>query len=270
MTSKSPPTESDPLPSRCAVIVPALNEEQCVASTVQAWRDLGFPLIRVIDNGSTDATAAIAVANGAEVIAEPTRGYGAAAWRGVQGLPASIEWVLFSSADGSDAMDSHELGEWNRLALLGADFLLGNRCFHPKSIQTLNPSQRVCTWIFHWCVRWGWSHEFRDVGSLRALRVSAFPSLQLRDRGFGWNIEMQIRAVECGLRTFELPVVFRPRIAGDSKISGNWRGTIRAAHEILKLLGKLWLTRHQRRSISRSATATAAANAVPAASPDRG
>lgn len=262
------PIDRDLLPSRCAVVIPALNEEHCVAKTVHAWIALGFPLIRVIDNGSSDATARIAAAHGAEVLVEPIRGYGAAAWRGLQNLPPSIEWVLFSSADGSDAMDAAELEEWNRFALLGADFLLGDRCSHPASLKTLNPSQRWCTWIFRWCVRWGWNHEFRDVGSLRALRVSALPALQLQDRGFGWNIEMQIRAVECGLRTFELPVVFRPRIAGDSKISGNWRGTLRAAHGILKLLGNLWFTRHQRKSMYQPNAAPAAA--IAAASPDRG
>ncbi len=266
MNSLTSLSERDPLPGRCAVIIPALNEEQCVARTVQAWRAHGFPLVRVIDNGSTDGTATIAAASGAEVLAEPVRGYGAAAWRGIQGLPPSIEWVLFSSADGSDAMDSAELAEWNRCALLGAEFLLGDRCSHPGSLKTLNPSQRWCTWIFRWCVRWGWHHEFRDVGSLRALRVSAFPRLLLQDRGFGWNIEMQIRAIECGMRMVELPVLFRPRIAGDSKISGNWRGTLRAAHGILRLLGKLWCTRHQRKSASLSEPTPV----IAAASPDRG
>lgn len=247
-------------------MIPALNEEECVAKTIRAWHSLGFPLIRVIDNGSTDATAAVARAHGAEVLAEPIRGYGAAAWRGLQNLPASIEWVLFSSADGSDTLDLSELVEWNRAALFGADFILGDRCSHPRSLKTLNPSQRWCTWIFRWCVRWGWNHEFRDVGSLRALRVAAFPQLQLKDRGFGWNIEMQIRAVECRWRMVELPVLFRPRIAGDSKISGNWRGTLRAAYGILKLLAQLWSTRHQRST----SLASQPASAIATASPDRG
>jgi glycosyltransferase involved in cell wall biosynthesis len=256
------------LPCRCVVVIPALNEEACVAKTIQAWHSLGFPRIRLIDNGSTDATAAVARAHGAEVLAEPTRGYGAAAWRGLQDLPASIEWVLFSSADGSDTLDSSELAEWNRAALFGADFILGDRCSHPRSLKTLNPSQRWCTSIFRWCVRWGWNHEFRDVGSLRALRVATFPQLALKDRGFGWNIEMQIRAVECRLRMVELPVLFRPRIAGNSKISGNWRGTLRAAHGILRLLAQLWFTRHHR-SVSPTSQ-PASASAIASASPDRG
>ena len=262
MTSSNLPNGLTPLPSRCAVLIPALNEAECVAETVRVWRELGFALVRVIDNGSTDTTADVARSAGADVVTEPCRGYGAAAWRGLQDLPPGIEWVLYSSADGSDAMEAHELEDWNRSALLGAEFILGDRCSDARSLDSLNPSQRWCTWIFCHVVRWAWDHQFKDVGSLRAVRVSAWPRLNLQDRAFGWNVEMQIRAIECGLRMVELPVRFRPRRAGDSKISGNWRGTLRAAWGILKLLAQLWWTRPQRKCIPTPGIA--------ATSPDRG
>jgi len=229
--------------------MPALNEELVVAETVSQWRRLGFPLVRVIDNGSADNTAAIAQAAGADVVREPRRGYGAAAWTGLQGLPASIEWVLFSSADGSDALEPNELSSWSEAADVGAHLILGDRCSLPDSFAHLNPSQRYCSLVFHYVVRLGWGRKFNDVGSLRALSLSRLPSLDLHDRGFGWNVEMQIRAVECGLKIVELPVRFRPRRGGDSKISGNWKGTLRATYEILRLLHQLWWTRRSHRGV---------------------
>jgi glycosyltransferase involved in cell wall biosynthesis len=236
------------IPHRCAILVPALNEESVVADTISQWQRLGFPLVRVIDNASTDNTAAVARAAGADVVHEPRRGYGAAAWTGLQGLPPSIEWVLFSSADGSDALEASELNSWIRAAETGAHLILGDRCSLPDSFAQLNPSQRYCSLVFHYVVQLGWGRRFTDVGSLRALQLSRLSGLNLRDRGFGWNVEMQIRAVECGLKIVELPVRFLPRRGGDSKISGNWKGTLRATYQILRLLHHLWWTRRSRLS----------------------
>jgi hypothetical protein len=87
--------------------------------------------------------------------------------------------------------------------------------------------------------------QFGDVGSLRALRLDAVPRLNLADRGFGWNVEMQVRAVEAGLRIVEMPVRFRPRRAGESKISGTVMGTARAAWGILGMMFRLWRTRRR-------------------------
>ena len=81
------------------------------------------------------------------------------------------------------------------------------------------------------------------MGSLRALRLKVVPGLRLSDRGFGWNVEMQVRAVEAGLRIVERPVRFRPRRAGESKISGTVMGTARAAWGILCMMFRLWRTR---------------------------
>lgn len=232
-------------PANCAVLIPALNEEAAVAVTVRQWLDQGFGRVRVIDNGSRDSTARVAREAGADVVEEPIRGYGAAAWRGMQGLPGGIEWVLFSSADGSDALETEELEQWVRAAARGADLMLGDRSIDAASRRALNLSQRVCTGLFCWAVRWGWGVRFGDVGSLRALRLETLPRLDLTDRGFGWNVEMQVRAVEAGLRIVEMPVRFRPRRAGESKISGTVMGTTRAAWGILRMMFRLWRTRRR-------------------------
>lgn len=237
-----PPHPEPGFAQSCLVLIPALNERDCVAETVQQWLMAGFAGVRVIDNGSADDTAALARAAGADVVSEPTRGYGAAAWRGLQDLPAGIEWVLFSSADGSDALDPEECRRWERVAR-EADLILGDRSGSRESRAAMNASQRICTAIFRVVARAGWGRTFGDVGSLRAVRIGALRGLALTDRGFGWNVEMQVRAIEAGLRIAELPVRFRPRRAGESKISGNLTGTLRAAWGILAMMFRLWRTR---------------------------
>lgn len=249
----SSPTESipdrrspDAFAGRCVILIPALNEAEVVSITVRDWLQLGFAHVRVVDNGSTDATAVLAREAGAEVVSEKKRGYGSAAWTGLQNLPPGVEWVLFSSADGSDLLTPEELAQWTAAAR-DSDLILGDRCSSSASTGAMNLSQRVCTVIVRWVVRIGWGRTLRDVGSLRAVRVRVFDSLQLTDRGFGWNVEMQIRAIERGLRITELSVCFRPRRAGQSKISGTIFGTARAATAILGILFRLWQTRGERR-----------------------
>jgi glycosyltransferase involved in cell wall biosynthesis len=238
----NPPHPEPGFAKTCLVLIPALNERECVTQTVRQWLEAGFAAVRVIDNGSTDDTAALGREEGADVVSEPTRGYGAAAWRGLQDLPPGTQWVLFSSADGSDALDPEECRRWEAVAR-EADLILGDRSGSAESRAAMNASQRICTSIFRVVARAGWGRSFGDVGSLRAMRVAALLGLRLTDRGFGWNVEMQVRAIEAGLRIVEIPVRFRPRRAGESKISGNLTGTLRAAWGILAMMFLLWRTR---------------------------
>lgn len=231
--------------SRTLILIPALDEAESIPHTVAFWRGLGAENFRIIDNGSTDNTAKGARETGAEVVAEPRRGYGAAAWRGLQNLPEKIEWILFSSADGSDRLTSDELNGWLHEIDEGADFILGNRLSSEPSRQRLNRIQYWGNRFACWLMWLGWRREkFQDMGSLRVIRRDALEKLHLQDRGFGWNIEMQTRAMEHGLRIVELPVQFQARHAGRSKISGNFLGTIQASWGILSKLAHLWMTRH--------------------------
>jgi glycosyltransferase involved in cell wall biosynthesis len=237
------------------IVLPALDEESCVAETVARWR-LYQPLeIRVVDNGSSDATAAAAAAAGAAVCTEPRRGYGAAAWRGIQRLPPACRWVIFSSADGSDRLEAPEARAWRRQADRGADLIVGDRVTrtearqHLKGVQSLG--NRLCVLL----IRLGWGRAFRDMGSLRWIRREALEALDLRDRGFGWNVEMQVRAIEHGMRIVELPVGYHPREAGRSKISGSTVGTFRAAAGILGVFWRLHRSRVRAAAPARRARA---------------
>ncbi len=232
-----------PFLARTVVVIPALNEAACVADSVLYWRIRGAGLVRVVDNGSTDATARCAANAGADVCREPQRGYGAAAWTGTRELPKSIDWILFSSADGSDRLDGAESAAFQRVIDDGALLVLGERVTQEASPSRLTPMQRFGNALCCALIALGWRRRFLDMASLRVIRQDAFERLALRDRGFGWNVEMQVRAVELGLPIVEVPVAFHARVAGVSKISGNLAGVIRAGWGILMMVGKLYLGR---------------------------
>ena len=225
------------------VLIPALNEAPCIGGTIRDWFALGAACVRVVDNGSTDDTARVAVQAGAEVLHEPRRGYGAAAWRGLQDWPSDCAWVLFSSADGSDRLSAFESLAWQGAVDSGADMVLGDRTALASGRSYLKPTQRLGNWLCCIVISRVWGRRFRDMASLRLLRHAALDRMRLCDRAFGWNVEMQVRALELGLRIVELPVTYFPRRAGQSKISGSLTGTLRAGSAILKMLFHLWRLR---------------------------
>ena len=96
------------------------------------------------------------------------------------------------------------------------------------------------------------------MAALRVVTRGAFERMELADRAFGWNVEMQVRAVERGLRIAEVPVVFHPRRAGESKISGNLAGIVRAGWGILAMVGRLHAGRRARRNTARARSLSSA------------
>lgn len=221
--------------ARTLIVIPAHNEGACVGDTVRRLRGCGFPRIRVVDNGSRDDTAQAAVQAGAEVIRDARVGYGLACWLGGLDLPADVDWILYCNADGSDDLEA-----LNRFAELAPDYdlILGART-DPRDLAMMSLPQRLGNWLAPALIGIFWGQRFADLGPQRAVRVPALTRLAMRDRGFGWTVEMQVRAVEEGLRIVEIPVRSHPRVAGISKISGNLRGTIAAGFIILKTLGVL-------------------------------
>jgi glycosyltransferase involved in cell wall biosynthesis len=235
---------------RTLVIVPTHNEEECVGRVVRRLRERGFRAIRVVDNASTDRSSEAAQRAGAEVLFHPRAGYGLACWVGGLELPAGIEWLLYCSADASDDLDALE-----RFAQLapGYDLILGSR-IDCETRRKMTLPQRFCNWLVPMLINLIWRHRFRDLGPQRAIRVDAYRRLDMQDRSYGWTVEMQVRAVEEGLRIAEIPVRSFERRAGSSKISGTFRGTILAGAVILRTIGVLvWRRVRQRphRSIKR-------------------
>ncbi len=222
------------------VIIPARNEALTIATVIAELRSQGFREIRVVDNGSTDATAECASAAGAEVCSEPIAGYGRACWQGLQAMPPQIEWILFCDGDGSDDL--------RQLPLLLAqcsseDLILGDRTATAAGRSVLTPAQRFGNWLATALIRLGWGHTYRDLGPLRLIRRSVLEYIQMGDRGFGWTVEMQVRAIEVGARICEVPVNYQPRQGGTSKISGSLVGSIQAGRVILGTLADLYRRR---------------------------
>ena len=225
---------------RILVIIPVLNEEATIASVIQSLQTYGLKHIRVVDNGSTDSSIERAIAAGAEITIEPIPGYGRACWRGLQDIPPHIDWIFFCDGDGSDDL--------NQLPEIFShqdnfDLILGNRRATKNGRAAMTFAQNFGNQLATFLIGLGWGHWYRDLGPLRLIRRSALEDIQMQDRGFGWTVEMQARAIECGLRTCEVPVGYRRRQGGRSKISGTLYGSIKAGTVILSTLGYLYWRR---------------------------
>ena len=218
-------------------IIPVYNEEATIDQVISSLQAYGLTNIRVVDNGSSDRSATRAREAGAEVLFEPIRGYGRACWRGLQNLPAEIDWILFCDGDGSD--DFTCLPEFFRLRDC-YDLILGDRRSTPQGKSAMTPVQNFGNGLASWLIGLGWEHWYRDLGPLRLIRRSALTQIEMQDRGMGWTVEMQVRAIEENLRVIEIPVLYHPRQGGKSKISGTISGSIQAGIIILSTLGKLY------------------------------
>jgi glycosyltransferase involved in cell wall biosynthesis len=218
------------------VIIPVLDEEDTIVQVIDALHQQGLMHIRVVDNGSSDRSKIKALGVGAEVIDEPKSGYGQACWQGLQSIPSEIEWILFCDGDGSD--DFSTLPQWFEQCD-HYDFILGDRTATAAGRAVLSPVQQFGNHLATTFIRWGWGYRYRDLGPLRFIRRSALAQIQMQDRGFGWTLEMQVRAVELGLRIWECPVGYAPRQGGRSKISGTLRGSVQAGTIILSTLVRL-------------------------------
>ena len=216
---------------RVGVIIPALNEEEALPLVLaELPRGLAQQVI-VVDNGSTDATAARARAGGAQVIAEPRRGYGRACLTGIAALERDMDVVAFLDADHSDYAE--ELAQVLAPIAEGrADLVIGTRTSGAAARRALTPQQRVGNALACWLIEQLFGARSTDLGPFRAIRRAALERLAMRNAGFGWTVEMQVKAAKAGLRVVEVPVRYRPRV-GQSKISGTVGGTCRAGWGII-------------------------------------
>jgi glycosyltransferase involved in cell wall biosynthesis len=222
-------------PFPVALIIPALDEEAAIGAVVRAVpRELVADLI-VVDNGSTDRTAATARAAGARVVVESRRGYGAACWAGIQALGPDIAIVAFLDGDGSQ--DPAELPRLLAPIVAGeADLVLGARRFDAAAAAEHGRHAVMGTRVVARLLGWRLGLALRDLGPFRAIRRDALLALGLRDRGFGWPVEMVARAARAGLRIAEVEVSQRPRRGGRSKVAGTVTGSLRAGWRFIRVV----------------------------------
>jgi glycosyltransferase involved in cell wall biosynthesis len=213
------------------VILPALDEEQALPQVLRALPAWARAI--VVDNGSQDGTAHVAREAGARVVHEPRRGYGAACLAGIAALPPAVakEIVVFLDADGSD--DPRVLAELIEPLRSGrADLVIGSRELGKREAGALPGHARAGNALAVFLIRLLTGVRYTDLGPFRAIRRDVLESLGMRDRDYGWTVEMQMRAARRGVRIEEVAVPYRRRI-GRSKISGTVWGSLRAGMKIL-------------------------------------
>ncbi|MEM8829663.1 MAG: glycosyltransferase family 2 protein [Cyanobacteria bacterium P01_G01_bin.19] len=225
-------------------VIPVRNEEVTIAKIIDSLQHYGISQIRVVNNGSSDRSGTVAQKAGAEVIDEPVAGYGQACWTGLQHIPQGIDWVLFCDGDGSD--DLSILPKFFALRQQ-YDLILGDRRGTIAGKKVMTPVQHFGNGLASWLMGLGWGHKYHDLGPLRLIRKSALDRMAMKDRGFGWTVEMQVRAVEENLNICEIPVNYLPRQGGKSKISGTISGSFQAGTIILSTLGKLYFSSRLRK-----------------------
>ncbi len=224
--------------ARIAIIIPALNEEQAIARVIQAIPKSLEAEVIVVDNGSTDRTVELAQQNGARVINEPHRGYGAACLAGIAALQQP-EVVAFLDADFSD--DPTLLPELVRPILENrADLVIGSRMLGKKEPGALPAHSLFGNWLSGLLLTHLYGQPTTDLGPFRAIRYDTLLALDMQDRGFGWTMEMQAKAARLRARTIEVPVTYRKRI-GRSKITGSLKASFQAG--IIIMLTALRLLR---------------------------
>lgn len=225
------------------VVIPARDEEAALPLVLAALprEGPGWRLRRVVvaDNGSRDGTADAARAAGAEVVGEPRPGYGAACLAALAHLAADPpDAIAFLDADGSDepADLPRVLGP---LRAGRADLVVGSRTLGEREPGAFTPAQAFGNALAPALLRLCWGVAVTDLGPFRAIRREALARLRMRDRDYGWTVEMQARAFAAGLRVEEVPVRYRRRRAGRSKVSGTLRGVVGAGTKILWTIAKV-------------------------------
>jgi glycosyltransferase involved in cell wall biosynthesis len=228
-----------------SVLIPALDEEQSLPLVLgelprvgEGWR---LRDVVVVDNGSTDGTADVARASGAVVVSEPRRGYGAACLAGLAHLRSDPpDVVAFLDGDHSD--DPSELAAVLAPIVAGnAELVIGSRVLGRREAGSLSPVQEFGNRLAAWLMRALWGARFTDLGPFRAIGWSSLEALAMRDRDYGWTVEMQTRALAAKLRCAEVSVSYRRRRLGNSKVSGTLRGVFGAGWKILSTIARVRL-----------------------------
>ena len=216
------------------VIIPAFNEENSVGNVV---RDIPNGLVReiiVINNNSTDKTAVNAKSAGAIVLEEKNMGYGNACLKGVsyvQSKEESPDIIVFLDADYSDYPEEM-IDLIKPIVEQNMDMVIGSRALGNLEKGAMTPQQVVGNGLATFLLKLIYGVTYTDLGPFRAIKYDSLMAIRMKDKTYGWTVEMQVKAAKLKMKTCEVPVNYRKRI-GFSKVSGTLKGTIGAGYKII-------------------------------------
>jgi glycosyltransferase involved in cell wall biosynthesis len=218
---------------KVAIVIPALNEEEALRHMLPEIPHDFAEWIIVVDNDSTDHTAAVAREAGAIVASEPQRGYGHACFKGLKtALSLGAEIVVFMDGDGSD--DPADLSLMLAPVRDGAtDLVIGSRVSKRSEAGAVPPQARLGNWLVSRMIGLFYGVRLHDIGSFRVIRCSRLEALQMHEMTFGWPVEMLVKAARAHYRIVELPIHYRHRSHGRSKVTGSLVGSVKAAYYML-------------------------------------
>jgi glycosyltransferase involved in cell wall biosynthesis len=218
-----------------SVVIPTFNEAEAIGRVIRELpRDIVLQVI-VADGGSTDGTQAAAQAAGA-VVLDAGFGYGRACSAGAAAAVGPV--LVFLDGDGADRGDL--LGLIAGPVLAGThDFVLASRTLGQRDPGAMLWHQVLAGRVAGWGMGALYGVRYSDMCAFRAIRRQALERLDMREMTYGWNIEMQMKAARAGLRIQEIPLPYRCRMGGVSKVAGSLRGTLRAGGKIVSTFGRV-------------------------------
>jgi len=221
------------------IIIPAFNEENAVGNVVN---DIPSNIIReviVVNNNSTDKTAINATKAGATVLEEQNMGYGNACLKGMTYVAQKAnkpDIIVFLDADYSDYPEEI-VGLIQPIVKQNMDMVIGSRALGNLEKGSMTPQQIFGNWLATFLLKLFYGVKYTDLGPFRAIKYESLVALQMRDKTYGWTVEMQVKAAKHKMNTCEVPVNYRQRI-GFSKVSGTVKGTIGAGYKIITTIFK--------------------------------
>lgn len=224
---------------RIYVIIPAFNEEKSIGLVIDEIPKQVITEVIVVNNGSSDDTEGVATKAGATVLNQRKKGYGNACLVGIDHVSqkaTSEDIIVFLDGDHSDFPE--QLPEVIHPILQeGYDLVIGSRSLGTREKGSMTFSQRFGNALSTMLIKWLYGVNFTDLGPFRAIRFNKLQELNMKDRNYGWTVEMQVKAAKMKLKSCEVPVNYRKRI-GVSKVSGTVKGTILAGYKIIGTIMK--------------------------------